>query len=469
MASVEGRDYLVDHYAVLQVAHDATQEDIRAAFVERQRWYHPDRLAGLAPEFIETGERKARAINVAYRILSNRASRLAYDEKLQNWGDRPLSKDGEPVGGSRLRLQDMQSREQADAVLAEIEYGLKQSSRIRSSDDRRVDRFRRAYEADPEDEDAREDYLRALSDAEFSAAIEEGIRLAFLDIRMEELPEGTTHLAALEGRLKESRAGFDSAMSSLGLEAAQRTAITAGETNTNDSAGAALEAFTALRAELTDIFAQQEARVLELAQRRHELTKERLATDRLTYEFPDDPRQSRLAVHFEGLRVEFWMSFAITVDPDGGVDVTSDATADGLMGKPLTDELAQAMREQGISVARMALGESLDPFEHLEAVVTKHTREWLDRQSQTDELVGGEADQQSPTDEMRDAQSHGDARPTTSNESATRGDGGGGDAQLPGTIPDAPHIFVPDRLTAGAPHLRAAARARSVAGRVGAL
>ncbi len=57
-----------DPYAVLGVAHDASNEAVRAAWKAMLSEAHPDRARarGLPPEFIEVAEAKAAAINAAF-------------------------------------------------------------------------------------------------------------------------------------------------------------------------------------------------------------------------------------------------------------------------------------------------------------------------------------------------------------------------------------------------------------------
>ena len=53
-------------HEVLGVAPDATLEQIRKAYEEKSAQYHPDRVAGMGPEFRETAIRLTRRINDAY-------------------------------------------------------------------------------------------------------------------------------------------------------------------------------------------------------------------------------------------------------------------------------------------------------------------------------------------------------------------------------------------------------------------
>jgi hypothetical protein len=56
--------------SVLGVTLTASREDIRAAFREQMKKYHPDRVAHLGDEFREIADQKSKAINKAYEILS---------------------------------------------------------------------------------------------------------------------------------------------------------------------------------------------------------------------------------------------------------------------------------------------------------------------------------------------------------------------------------------------------------------
>lgn len=53
-------------YEVLGIPPDATLEQIRQAYEEKSAQYHPDRVAGMGPEFEKTALRMTRQINDAY-------------------------------------------------------------------------------------------------------------------------------------------------------------------------------------------------------------------------------------------------------------------------------------------------------------------------------------------------------------------------------------------------------------------
>lgn len=53
---------------VLEVAEDASLETIQDAWRRQMARYHPDRVAGLGPEFAVIAEQRAREINLAYEM-----------------------------------------------------------------------------------------------------------------------------------------------------------------------------------------------------------------------------------------------------------------------------------------------------------------------------------------------------------------------------------------------------------------
>jgi DnaJ domain len=55
-----------DWWRVLEVSPDAGMDEIRGAYRQKMRQYHPDRGSALAPEFLELAERRTKALNAAY-------------------------------------------------------------------------------------------------------------------------------------------------------------------------------------------------------------------------------------------------------------------------------------------------------------------------------------------------------------------------------------------------------------------
>ena len=55
-----------DYYKTLGVPRDATDAEIDLAYRRLMSQYHPDKVAGAAPELRAQAEKKARQINAAY-------------------------------------------------------------------------------------------------------------------------------------------------------------------------------------------------------------------------------------------------------------------------------------------------------------------------------------------------------------------------------------------------------------------
>jgi hypothetical protein len=60
------------YYGVLGITPDATEAEIKKAYRNLMRQYHPDRVATLGPELQETAAKRAKEINEAYHIIERR-------------------------------------------------------------------------------------------------------------------------------------------------------------------------------------------------------------------------------------------------------------------------------------------------------------------------------------------------------------------------------------------------------------
>lgn len=59
-------------YEILGVTPNASEAEITAAYRKMAQMYHPDKVAGLAPEFREIADRRMKEINAAYEELKRR-------------------------------------------------------------------------------------------------------------------------------------------------------------------------------------------------------------------------------------------------------------------------------------------------------------------------------------------------------------------------------------------------------------
>src|SRR5690606_8516350 len=83
-----------DYYKVLDVAEDASQDDVRRAFRRLAAKHHPDRNPGDAG-----AEERFKEINAAYTVLSDPEKRKLYDT-YGSTGGVPQYGQGRPFGGS---------------------------------------------------------------------------------------------------------------------------------------------------------------------------------------------------------------------------------------------------------------------------------------------------------------------------------------------------------------------------------
>jgi DnaJ-domain-containing protein 1 len=60
------------YYSVLGVSHGASKEEIRKAYLELLKKYHPDRFAALSEEFQELANKRTKQIIEAYEFLNNK-------------------------------------------------------------------------------------------------------------------------------------------------------------------------------------------------------------------------------------------------------------------------------------------------------------------------------------------------------------------------------------------------------------
>ena len=58
--------FQADWWIVLDVAPTASKDEIARNYRHRIKQYHPDRVVGLAPEFLQLAEERTKALNGAY-------------------------------------------------------------------------------------------------------------------------------------------------------------------------------------------------------------------------------------------------------------------------------------------------------------------------------------------------------------------------------------------------------------------
>ena len=82
-----------DHYAVLGVSRRAGHDEIRRAYIDAARLWHPDRYSNRPGAEAEKAEQAMRRVNEAWAVLGNRDRRAAYDRtvgpQIPGPGQRP--------------------------------------------------------------------------------------------------------------------------------------------------------------------------------------------------------------------------------------------------------------------------------------------------------------------------------------------------------------------------------------------
>lgn len=71
-----------DYYEILRINRNATQDDIRKAYHELAKLYHPDKYAQLADDLRAEAGRRFAEMNEAYAVLSNAEKRKKYNQTL---------------------------------------------------------------------------------------------------------------------------------------------------------------------------------------------------------------------------------------------------------------------------------------------------------------------------------------------------------------------------------------------------
>ncbi len=122
---IHGIDYLNDYYAILGVPRDAASEEIKSAYREKMKGYHPDRVSRAGEDIRAEAERKSKLITEAFGILSDEIKRSDYDVKLQSFDPRHVSAEGIPLLDLFSRRIDVdflisgKSWDSKDAIIAE--------------------------------------------------------------------------------------------------------------------------------------------------------------------------------------------------------------------------------------------------------------------------------------------------------------------------------------------------------------
>ena len=110
-ASDTQKNFKADYYKILNVPHDANEKQIKDAYRNLARIYHPDKNNGVETIFYKKA-------TDAYQVLSDPNNRSKYDEKLRN---KNYTTGG---AGSSSSGQTKKDEEQFDSFYDKLVYNL---------------------------------------------------------------------------------------------------------------------------------------------------------------------------------------------------------------------------------------------------------------------------------------------------------------------------------------------------------
>lgn len=151
----------LDYYTLIGVEEDATEADIKKAFREFARRYHPDNYAGTtSPAKLEQSTAIYRRGSEAYQVLMDAKLRKAYDAALQKGKLRlsPEEMDRALAPKSEQKKKQPQVPIRSPQALRAYKAGIAAAHRGEWKDAWRL--LRQAHEAEPENDFIAERYYR---------------------------------------------------------------------------------------------------------------------------------------------------------------------------------------------------------------------------------------------------------------------------------------------------------------------
>jgi hypothetical protein len=372
----EGEHYIVDLYAIAEVAKDAEAREIKQSLNARLMEYAPDRLQGLAPKFQEEGARNTVLLNRARKILLNETTRLEYDEILSSW-DGAISSDGNPA----ILMSDVITTRTAGMTTEQIEarhtaVTLKVTRSVHHNPQRQ-ELFKTMYEnaAAADKQELATVYDDALCAEDQILASEEAERSELLGVRL----PGRTYEAAL-GRAEAVAECIEDARTN-GMTRLQRRALggvgmrlalLAGEASEKDVAEA--DSTVAMASyQLPHYFDDQARKLAVVAAKREALLQKRLDIFQPSYPIAEQqtegyPKFFAGITVADGGPVEKWKGFGFDAEKLSLDSLPIAEDVDAL----LTDEQYAAVYAAGFNIFTFPGKKRIDLHDLLNEACNKH-------------------------------------------------------------------------------------------------
>lgn len=311
----EGVDYLVDLYQLAGVPSDADSQVIKKTLNERVLEYHPDRLEGMAPKFIEEGKIVTALLNRARVILMDPDKREEYDHLLGEW-EGPISVDGTPIISlDRYRELEMESKS-PDEIEASFATIAEKAIQVTGYSEDRLTFLENLMANGDISPELRVQYEAALLEKDAILAVQESERTKLLGVPERKDRDVSTldHSKEIEERLGVAREKVleKARLRALGGVAAQLTLLSGDEVDIPRSVNEIAPASSGL----PHYFEEQAERIREIARQREVITDKRL--ENLQPAYPEE----ELQVEFQekiilgiGSGEDFdWLSFEIDIE-----------------------------------------------------------------------------------------------------------------------------------------------------------
>ena len=161
---LEFLDYIFDRYAYLNVSPTLPTEELRREIRRRRAENHPDKLVHVSEAIRQTAARDMDLVNDCAKVLLDEELRTRYDERLASFKEATqhlVSSSGIPIiDPTRFRIDLESLLDTRVADLSELEA---HAARLAGHNEKRVERARKYYAADPADVEARDELREVLT------------------------------------------------------------------------------------------------------------------------------------------------------------------------------------------------------------------------------------------------------------------------------------------------------------------